>query len=118
MKRMLVIAGMVLAGFAAAGLLKAGDDVTVTGYVSDSMCGLNHSDMQAKHGGAAQFSDEACVKACVGGGAKYVIADRDSQKTYNVKDQKKLAKYAGKRVQITGDLKGDTLDIEKVVLLP
>src|SRR5262245_30752409 len=94
--------------------------VTVEGYVSDSMCGLDHNDMMKKHGGDAGFSEAACVAACVKGGAKYIIADRDAQKTYNVKDQKKVAEYAGKRVHIEGKLEedGNTLDITKISLKP
>ena len=38
----------------------------VSGYISDSMCG-------AKHNGSAP--DAACVKKCIGGGAKPVFVD-------------------------------------------
>ena len=94
--------------------------VTIDGFVSDSMCGLDHSDMMKKHGGEAEFNETACVQACVKGGAKYVIADRVGSKTYNVKDQKKVAEYAGKQVHIEGDLEedGSTLDIKKISLKP
>ena len=118
MKRILAGIGAVIFVAALAGVLRASDDVVVVGYVSDSMCGLNHADMQAKHGGAAQFSDAACAKACAEGGAKYVLADKQGNRTYNLKDQKKMEKYAGQRVQIKGDLKGDMLDPEKVTLMP
>jgi hypothetical protein len=118
MKKLLATAGAVIVAAAFAGTLRAGDDVVVMGYVSDSMCGLDHTGMQAKHGGAAQFSDAACAKACAEGGAKYVLADREGHRTYNLKDQKKMEKYAGQRVQIKGDLKGDMLDPEKVTLMP
>lgn len=94
--------------------------VTIEGYISDSMCGLDHGDMMKKHGGDAEFSETACVNACVKGGAKYVVADRDAKMTYNVKDQKKVAEYAGKKVHIEGTLEGDgtTLDIEKISYKP
>ena len=118
MKKALAGVGVLVIAAALAGISRASDDVVVTGYVSDSMCGLDHSAMQAKHGGVARFSDAACTKACVEGGAKYVLADRDGNRTYNLKDQKKMEKYAGQRVQIRGDLKGDMLDPEKVTLMP
>ena len=118
MKRILAGLGALVITVVLAGVSKASDDVTVIGYVSDSMCGLNHTDMQAKHGGVAQFSDAACVKACVEGGGKYVLADRDGNRTYNLKDQKKVAKYAGQRVQIHGDLEGDVLEVEKISAMP
>ena len=58
----LSILGAILLAAALAGPLFArSEDVTVVGYISDSMCGLSHSDMQAKHGGAALFSEKACA---------------------------------------------------------
>lgn len=118
MKKGLAGIGAMILVAALAGITRASDDVVVVGYISDSMCGLDHADMQAKHGGAAQFSDAACAKACVEGGAKWVLADRQGNRTYNLKDQKKVEKYAGQRVQIKGDLKGDLLDPEKITLMP
>ena len=95
-----------------------GTDVTVTGYISDSMCGLDHSDMMAKHSDAP-ISEAACVEACVKGGAKYILADRDAGKTYNLKDQKRVAGYAGKRVEIVGEMdENGVLDIHKLTLAP
>ena len=118
MKRLFSVLGVSILTLAAAGTLLAHDDVTVVGYISDSMCGLDHSDMQRKHGGVAQYSTAVCAKACVEGGAKSVLADPVANKTYNIEDQKKVAGYAGQRVQIVGDLKGDRIDVEKVRLMP
>jgi len=127
MRRMLAVLGIMALGLGATALL-AGDapkeakdtKVTVEGYISDSMCGLDHSDMMKKHGGDAEISETACVVACVKGGATYIVADRDAKKTYNVKDQKRVAEYAGKRVHIEGKLEedGTTLDIAKISLKP
>jgi len=127
MRRMLAVLGIMALGLGATALL-AGDapkeakdtKVTVEGYISDSMCGLDHSDMMKKHGGDAEISETACVVACVKGGATYIVADRDAKKTYTVKDQKKVAEYAGKRVHIEGKLEedGTTLDIAKISLKP
>jgi len=127
MRRILAVLGITALGLGATALL-AGDapkeakdtKVTVEGYISDSMCGLDHSDMMKKHGGDAEISETACVVACVKGGATYIVADRDAKKTYNVKDQKRVAEYAGKRVHIEGKLEedGTTLDIAKISLKP
>ena len=96
-----------------------GVDVTLTGYISDSMCGLDHTDMMKKHGGEAAFDEKTCVEACVKGGAKYVLADREGRKTYNVKDQSKVAEFAGQRVQIVGEVEeGGSIDIHKITLAP
>lgn len=118
MKKALAGIGALIFVGALAGISRASDDVTVIGYISDSMCGLDHSDMQAKHGGVAQYSAAVCAKECVEGGAKYVLADREGNKTYNLKDQKKVAKFAGQRVQIRGSLKEDVLDPDKITLMP
>jgi len=49
----------------------------VSGYVSDSMCG-------AKHNGSAP--DAACVKKCIGGGAKPVFVDDANKTVYTIDD--------------------------------
>ncbi len=113
-----ILGALLLAAAIALPVFARGDEVTVTGYISDSMCGLSHADMQAKHGGAALFSEKACTEECVKGGAKYVLADTEGLKTYNLKDQKKVARYAGKRVQISGDLKQGVLDPDKISEMP
>ncbi|MGH9442069.1 MAG: hypothetical protein ACRD16_07315 [Thermoanaerobaculia bacterium] len=118
MKRLFSAVGVAMLMLVAAGTLFAHDDVTIVGYISDSMCGLDHSDMQRKHGGIAQYSTAVCTKDCVEGGAKYVLADTVGNKTYNIENQKKVAGYAGQRVQIVGDLKGDKIDVEKIRLMP
>ena len=95
-----------------------GAEVTLTGYIGDSMCGLDHSDMMKKHSDAP-ISEAACVEACVKGGAKYILADREAGKTYNLKDQKRVAGYAGKRVEIVGEVDGEgVVDIHKLTLAP
>ena len=126
MKKILMGLGVAILGLGLTAALAAdaakskATKVTVDGYISDSMCGLDHSDMMKKHSGDASFSEAACVEACVKGGAKYVVADRTAQKTYNVQDQKKVAAYAGKKVHIEGKLEedGNTLDIAKISLMP
>jgi len=126
MKKVLVCLAAAVLGLGLTAILAADEPkgkekkVTIEGYIGDSMCGLDHSDMMKKHGGDAQFSEAACVAACVQGGAKYIVADRAAQKTYNVKDQKKVAEYAGKKVHIEGKLEedGNTLDITKITLMP
>lgn len=94
-------------------------DVTITGFISDSMCGLDHTEMMAKHGGDAKHDEEACVRACVQGGAKYVLADRAAGKTYSLTDQDKVEKFAGKRVLVEGEIEDDgRLNIHKIKLAP
>jgi len=45
-----------------------GEDKTIVGYVSDSMCGLDHSAMK-------MGDDKTCTLKCCDGGAKFVLAE-------------------------------------------
>jgi hypothetical protein len=86
------------------GCLAWAGSMTWTGTVSDSHCGLKHSEPSAA---AAQ-----CVAGCVKGGAKYVLVSNG--KVYQLDDQAKFADYAGKSVKVKGELKGDTIAVESV----
>lgn len=78
--------------------------ITWTGVVSDSNCGLKHSDP----------SDEAamCVRKCVEGGAQYVLVSSD--KIYQLSDQAKFAAFAGRSVKVSGTLEGKTIQVASV----
>ncbi|MBZ5515673.1 MAG: hypothetical protein LAN62_12695 [Acidobacteriia bacterium] len=86
------------------GCLAWAADKTWTGTVSDSHCGLKHSEP----------SDAAaeCVAKCVQGGAKYVLVS--GGKLYQVEPQDKFADFAGKSVKVTGTVKGGTITVESV----
>jgi len=77
---------------------------TITGVVSDSMCGAKH----------AKASDDAaaCVKKCEDGGAKLVVVS--GGKVYTTEDQDKLKGFEGKEVKVSGTVKGDALTIASV----
>jgi hypothetical protein len=97
-KKLLIVAVAALAF----GCLAWAGSQTWTGTVSDSHCGLKHSEPSAA---AAQ-----CVSACVQRGAKYVLVA--GGKVYQLDDQAKFADYAGKSVKVTGELKGNTITVE------
>jgi hypothetical protein len=105
--RTLLIAGL-LVGLAASALA-----ATMTGVISDSMCGASHAKMTSGHAG---LTDRACAQACVKAGAKYVfVADG---KVYNIANQNfaDLEKNAGESVSLTGDVAGDTITVSKVAV--
>jgi hypothetical protein len=77
---------------------------TITGVVSDSMCGAKHA--------TASDDAAACVKKCEAGGSKLVVIA--GGKVYNTDDQDKLKGFEGQEVKVTGDLKGDSLTIASV----
>jgi hypothetical protein len=85
---------------------------TMTGKISDSMCGLTHKAMIEHANG--KLTDAQCTEACVKNGAKYVFTS--GGKVYNIanQDEKDLAANAGKTVQVTGDLEGSTITVQKV----
>ncbi len=77
-------------------------DGTWTGYISDSHCG-------AKGGKEGHV---ACAKKCIKEG--FVPVFVIGEKVYTINDPKKVAKYLGEKVTITGTITGDAIDIEKV----
>jgi len=77
---------------------------TITGVVSDSMCGAKHA--------TASDDAAACVKKCEAGGSKLVVVA--GGKVYNTDDQDKLKGFEGQEVQVTADVKGDSLAITSV----
>src|ERR1700746_1529917 len=65
----------------------------VSGYISDSMCG-------AKHNGSAP--DAACVKKCIGGGAKPVFVDDANKTVYTTDDPDSVKGHEGHPVSVVG----------------
>jgi hypothetical protein len=53
-----------------------------------------------------------CAKKCIKGGALPVLVVGD--KVYTLSDPKKVSKYIGMKVTITGTLTGDAIAIDKV----
>jgi hypothetical protein len=75
---------------------------TMTGQISDSMCGKNHASM-----GEMGKNPKDCTAGCVKAGAKYVFVSGD--KIYEIKNQNfaSLAANAGANVLLTGDVDKD-----------
>jgi hypothetical protein len=67
----------------------------VSGYISDSMCG-------AKHNGSAP--DAACVKKCLGGGAKPVFVDDANKSVYTIDDPDSVKGHEGHHVSVVGKM--------------
>jgi hypothetical protein len=96
----LFLAGAV-AGFAA--------ETTLTGKISDDMCGASHKGME--HAGK-QSSDRDCTLACVKGGSKYVFVSEGM--VYAVENQSfaGLKEHAGHTVKLTGDVSADKKSVK------
>ena len=77
---------------------------TVTGVITDTMCGKTH-------GMAAGQPDEKCVAMCVkGSGSQYALYD--GKDVWKLSDQKKPAQFTAQRVTITGSVNEKTKTIK------
>ena len=89
---------------AGAALMWAADNQTFTGTITDSMCG------DTDHKAMKMGNDPKCVVECVKGmGGKYALYD--GKTTYILSDQKTPAKFAAKKVTVTGTLDEKTKTI-------
>jgi hypothetical protein len=102
-----VLGMQLLAGLAAMPALAGGKSQTLTGKVSDAMCGAKH-----EMGDAA-----ACTRSCIKHGSKYALVVGDKVYTLETSDQATLAKLndlAGTPAKVTGDVDGDTITVKSV----
>jgi len=105
MKIPIIVGAMAL--LTAAGAFAA--DQTWTGAISDKMCGADHKKMGGKQ------SDRDCTLACAKGGAPYVLVS--DGKVYQLTNRDAdLRTHAGHTVNLTGELKGDSIRVSKVEL--
>lgn len=88
-------------------------DQTWNGWIGDSACGVKH-DSEMIGEGNAKITDRECTEACVRGGSMYILVVGD--KAYKIANQKDpgLATHAGHTVNVTGELKGDTITVSKI----
>lgn len=73
-----------------------------TGFISDDDCGVKGNNKE----------HAACARSCVKRGAKPVFVVVD--KVYAISDPKKVEKFIGDQVTITGTITGDVLEIETI----
>ncbi len=98
----------ILVGLAALPALAAGKSQTLTGEVSDTMCG-------AKHEMPGKAAD--CTRVCVKHGSKYALVVGDKVYTLQTSDQAALAKLndlAGSKAKVTGEVEGTTVTVKSV----
>jgi len=82
------------------------DQKTLTGVVSDAMCGQTH---MMKDKPAAE-----CLRYCVKQGTKYALVAGKNVYTLEGHDAE-LDKYAAQKVTVKGTFKGETLTVESVL---
>ncbi len=94
--------------FIAAAPLPQGS-TTYVGVIGDTMCRIDHRSM-----GSADAAK--CTRDCVGDGRTYKYALVVGNEAYVLSDQEAPAKFAGKKVKVTGVLyaKTNILKAEKI----
>jgi hypothetical protein len=103
-----VLGMQMLIGLTAVPALAAGKSQTLTGEVSDAMCG-------AKHEMPGKAAD--CTQVCVKHGSKYALVVGDKVYTLETSDQGALAKLgelAGAKAKVTGEVEGTTVTVKSV----
>lgn len=106
-RRIVALAAAVVFGSVAihAQAQDTGADTTLTGIVSDALCGAKHS--------MTSMSTVDCVRMCVKGGQGFALVVGD--KVYNLRgDSAELDKYAAQKVTLKGKRKGDTVVVDSV----
>ena len=79
---------------------------TWSGTISDANCGAKHADASEK--------SMTCVKTCVGKGAAAVFVT--DGKVLKIANQDAVKEHLGHKVDITGELEGDTVTVSKVTM--
>jgi Cu/Ag efflux protein CusF len=103
-----VLGMQMLVGLAAVPALAAGKSQTLTGEVSDAMCGAKH-EMQGK---AAE-----CTRVCMKHGSQYALVVGDKVYTLTTSDKAALDKLndlAGAKAKVTGEVDGTTIAVNSV----
>ena len=96
--------------FAAAGVMFGAQ---FSGVITDTMCGADHKAM-------SMGTDQQCAQECVKmDPAKWKFALYDGKNTYVLSDQSTPAKFAAKRVKVTGTLdeKTKTIKVESIAAM-
>jgi hypothetical protein len=85
-----------------------GGKQTLTGEVSDAMCGRKHMEDPAAD----------CTRTCVQHGSKYSLVVGDKIYILETSDKAALAlldTQAGKKATVTGSVNGDSIEVSSVV---
>jgi hypothetical protein len=78
---------------------------TLTGFVTDTMCGKKHM-MPGKN-------DADCIRECVKAGSKYALLVGDKLYTLSG-DAKQIQSLAGRKATVVGELQGSTVALKSI----
>ena len=84
---------------------------TWKGTLSDSMCGVKHA---AEKQGENAAKHRGCIEKCTKEGEQFVFVT--GEKVYKIANQglPDLKAHAGHEVNLTGEMKGDTITVSKI----
>ena len=104
--------GIFVAAFVLAAAPRAAEQ-TWKGQISDNLCGAKHVEAAE---GQGKMPDGECTLACVRGGSKFALVV--DGKVYQIANQDfaDLKTHAGHTVNLTGELKGQTITVSKIVM--
>ncbi len=77
------------------------------GWISDASCGAGNA--------ASTQASRECAERCIKGGAAPVFVSEKEQNVYKVNNAELAKAHLKGKVQVTGELKGDTLHIAKII---
>jgi hypothetical protein len=97
------IAKMFCATVLAVSIASAG---SMVGWISDASCGASN--------GNGEASSRDCAKRCVNGGADAVFVSEADQKVYKLNGAVDAKKHMDYKVQVSGDVKGDTIKVTEI----
>jgi Cu/Ag efflux protein CusF len=103
-----VLGVQMLVGLAAGPALAADKSQTLTGAVSDAMCGATH-EMKSK--------PAECTRVCMKHGSQYALVVGDKVYTLETSDKEALNKLndlAGAKAKVTGEVDGTTVAVKTV----
>lgn len=79
----------------------------ITGYVSDSHCGVKHNMVSEKN--------TKCVKdMCIKGGAEPVLVSNGKVMKFDAASKEKAVAMAGENVKVSGTVDGDTIKVDSI----
>jgi hypothetical protein len=103
---MLVVAQMQMPAGSASETESSAQPKTLTGIVSDSMCGAHHMEKDK--------SPAECTRECVKQGMKYALVV--GNKVYTLGGHEaELEKLAGQKATVKGNVTGETVVVQSVV---
>jgi hypothetical protein len=100
---MRVIAKFLSATVLAASIASAG---SMVGWISDASCGASN--------GSGNAEARECAKKCIKDGAAPVFVSDADKKVYKLAGKADATQHLDHKVQITGDVKGDTITVTEI----